>query len=249
MGVLDDKTVVVTGGTTGIGYATAELFAKEGARIVVSGRDAQRVEGAAEALGAGVTGIAADQACLRDVERLAKDAAAVLGPIDVLVLNAGIALPRPVGSIDEAHYDALFDVNVKGPLFTLQAFLPHLADGASVIVTTSVLGRLGMPGMTVYSATKAAVRSMVRTWAAELKERNIRVNAIAPGPIETPIYGKIGLPADELEAFAAAVLAKVPQGRFGQPGEVAGAMLFLAGPHGSYVTGEEITVAGGWGAV
>jgi NAD(P)-dependent dehydrogenase (short-subunit alcohol dehydrogenase family) len=238
---------VVTGGTTGIGYAIAQKLLAEGAKVIVTGQDAARVEAASKSLGVGATGVVADQT---DAASAANAISAAVrqagGKIDVLILNAGVTMPAPTTAETSDAFDRQIAINLKSPFFTMQALSPALSDGASVVVNTSCLDQLGMPGMAVYSATKAGLRSMVRTWAAEFKDRKIRVNAVAPGPTNTPIYGKLGLPEEHLNAMASGILANVPMGRFAAPEEIASAFIFLASPDASYITGEEITVDGGW---
>jgi NAD(P)-dependent dehydrogenase (short-subunit alcohol dehydrogenase family) len=235
--------IVVTGGTTGIGYAVARALIAEGARITITGQDVTRVRAAAAGLGA--VGVVADQSHAGGATALAQ---ALNGgdPIDALILNAGVTMPAATADETEAAFDRQMAINLKGPFFLVQALSPMLKDGGAIVVNTSCLDQLGMPGMAVYSASKAALRSLVRTWAAEFMPRKIRVNAVAPGPVETPIYGKLGLPADHLQAMAQGIQAKVPMDRFAQPEEIAGAFLFLASKDAAYVTGAEIAVDGGW---
>jgi NAD(P)-dependent dehydrogenase (short-subunit alcohol dehydrogenase family) len=246
MAKLAGKTALVTGGTTGIGYATAELFLAEGARVAITGQDSGRVAAAAASLGRDVVAIRADAADLADIERATRTVADAFGKLDVLFVNAGVAKFMPAEASDEALYDAIFDVNVKGAFFTIQKALPILNDGASVIVNTSINASMGMAGTAFYGASKAAMRNIVRTLARELAGRGIRVNAVAPGPIETPIFGKTGMSAADMEAIGKSLVSHIPLGRFGQASEIAGPVLFLAGPDSSFVTGEEIVVDGGW---
>jgi NAD(P)-dependent dehydrogenase (short-subunit alcohol dehydrogenase family) len=246
MAKLAGKTALVTGGTTGIGYATAELFLAEGARVAITGQDQGRVDAAAASLGQEVVAIRADAANLADIERATRTVAEAFGKLDVLFVNAGIAKFMPAEASDEALYDAIFDVNVKGAFFTIQKALPILNDGASVIVNTSINASMGMGGAVFYGASKAAMRNIVRTLARELAPRRIRVNAIAPGPIETPIFGKTGMSAADMEAIGKSLMSRIPLGRFGQASEIAGPVLFLAGPDSSFITGEELIADGGW---
>jgi NAD(P)-dependent dehydrogenase (short-subunit alcohol dehydrogenase family) len=248
MNRLAKTTAIVTGGTTGIGFAIAHRLIAEGARVLVTGQDAARVAQAAATLGAAATGLVADQADLGFLDAL-EAAARGLGRIDTLVLNAGIAPLQSTLDAAEADYDRLFQVNVKAPFFTVQRLAPLLADGGSIVAVTSVLDQVASPGLVPYGATKAALRSLVRSWAVEFQPRGIRANAVAPGPISTPIYGKLGLDAATLEAAGKQLLAKVPMGRFGQPEEISGIVAFLASKDASYVTGADITAGGGWAEV
>jgi NAD(P)-dependent dehydrogenase (short-subunit alcohol dehydrogenase family) len=247
---VEGKTAVVTGGTTGIGYTAAERLLAEGAKtVLITGQNPERVRDAAAKLGNRASGLVVDQRQAGDIAKLAETVARDLGGVDVLFLNAGIALTAPTETQEEARYDEQMDVNVRGTFFTMQALLPHLRDGASVIVTTSVVDQIAMPGMAAYAASKAALRSLVRTWAAEFKDRGIRVNSVAPGPIETPIFGKLGLDEVAAQGMAERIQTLVPMGRFGSTGEIAGAVAFLASSDASYMTGEEITIAGGMAAL
>lgn len=242
---LEAKVAVITGGNSGIGFATAERFIEEGATVVITGRRADAVAEAAAKLGPKATGLVADAADLDATQRALQQVKAEHGPIDVLFLNAGVAPFKPLEDQDEAGFDTLFDINVKGPYFTVQRALPLLADGASIIFNTSVVNVKGFAGASVYSATKAAFRSFARTLTSELAPRGIRVNAVAPGPIETPIYGKLGLPAEQVEEMGGGFAAMVPLGRFGESSEVAGAVAFLASSDASFITGAELPVDGG----
>ncbi len=240
------KTVIVTGGTTGIGFATAQRFIKDGAKVLITGQDKARVADAAEKLGPNATGTVARAEVAGDAAHLAEVAAAQFSQVDVLFVNAGVTWPSPLGSIDADHIHDQLAINVAGPIFTVQAIAPLMGDGGSIILTTSCLDVLAQPGMAVYSASKAAARSLTRTFQAELGAQGIRVNAIAPGPINTPIYGKLGMSEDELNAMAQDVVSKVPAGRFGEVEEISGAVAFLASSDASYIRGEEIAVDGGW---
>jgi len=242
----EDKNAVVTGATTGIGYAVARQLQAEGARVAITGRDAERLEAARAALGGDVVAIRVDAADVADIARGFAEVEAQLGRLDVVVANAGVAEFAPVAEADEAHYDRVFDVNAKGVFFTLREAVPRLADKGSIVVTTSVNNRMGMAGSAVYAASKAAVRSFVQVLAGELAERGVRVNAVSPGPVETPIYGKLGLPAAHLEGLATTLKGKIPLGRFGQADEIASAVLFLASDAASFVTGTELVADGGW---
>jgi len=244
---LEGKVAVITGGNSGIGLATAKRFLDEGAKVAISGRNQKTLETAVKSLGDGVLAAQADTAKLEEIEKFLAQVSKKLGKIDVLFVNAGVAKFAPLKETPEAVFDEQFDINIKGAYFTLQKALPYLNDGASVIFNTSVAGSLGSPTTSAYSATKAALRSLARTAAAELLERNIRVNAVAPGPIVTPIFGRTGLPQQVIDDWAKDLLEKVPMKRFGQPEEVAGVVAFLASQDASYITGVEINVDGGIG--
>ena len=249
MNRLEGKVAVVTGGNSGIGLATAKRFQKEGAKVAISGRSRKTLDEAVRAIGNGVVAVQADVAKLTDLDKLYAEVSEKLGKIDVLFVNAGVAKFAPLGETSESVYDEQFDINIKGAYFTIKKALPLLNDGASIILNTSVAASTGTPRTSAYSATKAALRSLARTAAAELAERGIRVNAVAPGPIVTPIFGKTGLPKEAFDAFAQEITAKVPMKRFGQPEEVAGAVAFLASQDASYITGVEINVDGGLGQI
>jgi NAD(P)-dependent dehydrogenase (short-subunit alcohol dehydrogenase family) len=246
---LEGKTALITGGTTGIGRATAALFLKEGARVAITGQNAERVAEAAAALGEGVIGLTADASSAADMAKVAQRLQAEFGQVDVVFANAGIAHPRPLADIDEAHIDQQFGVNVKGVIFTVQKLLPLLRKPASIILTASTVAELGTANMSVYSATKAAVRSLARSLSAELAPQGVRVNVVSPGPIETPIFGKMGLPQDAVDAWAEQIKGKVPAGRFGTVDEIAKAALFLASDDSSYILGEQLLVDGGMATV
>jgi NAD(P)-dependent dehydrogenase (short-subunit alcohol dehydrogenase family) len=246
---LEGKVAVVTGGNSGIGLATAKRFQQEGARVAISGRSKKTLDEAVRTIGNGVLAIQADVAKLADLDKLYAEVSQKLGKIDVLFVNAGIAKFAPLAETSERAYDEQFDINIKGAYFTIQKALPLLNDGASIILNTSVADTKGSIGTSAYSATKAALRSLARTAAAELVERGIRVNAVAPGPIVTPIIERTGLPREAVEEFAKQLVAAVPMKRFGQPEEVAAAVAFLASQDASYITGVEINVDGGRGQI
>ena len=239
---LQGKLAVITGGTSGIGLATAKLFVKEGAYVFITGRRQKELDAAVQAIGRNVTGVQGDVARLADLDRLYA-AVKTKGRIDVVFANAGVAEFAPLGKITEEHFDKLFDTNVKGTLFTVQKALPLLNDGGSINLNGSVGSVKGTPAFGVYGATKAALRSFVRTWTSDLKDRHIRSNVVSPGPTDTPIVD--GQPADAI----ARIVSTIPMGRIGEPEEVAKAALFLASEDSSFVTGIELFVDGGRGQV
>ena len=239
---LQGKVAVITGGTTGIGLATAKLFVEEGAYVFITGRRQKELDHAIQAIGNNVTGVRGDIAKLSDLDRL-YEAVATKGKIDIVFANAGVAEFAPLGKVTEEHFDKLFGINVKGTLFTVQKALPLLKDGASIILNGSVASVKGTPAFGVYGATKAALRSFVRTWTSDLKDRHIRSNVVSPGPTDTPIVD--GQPADAI----ARIVSTIPMGRMGEPDEIAKAALFLASDDSSFVTGIELFVDGGRGQI
>ena len=245
MNTLDNKVAVVTGGSSGIGLATAQRFIAEGARVVVTGRNQEALDAAVSKLGDRATGIRGDVANLHDVDHLFAQVREQFGSVDVLFANAGIAPFLPFPAVTEEHFDRLFNINVRGLFFTVQKALPLLADGASVILNASVVAQVGLPNTSVYSATKAAVRSLGRTLASELSPRGIRVNVVSPGLIETPLVGKLGLSPDEVDAFGAQVVQQTPLGRPGKAAEIAATVAFLASDDASYFTGADLVADGG----
>jgi len=246
---LAGKVAVVTGGSSGIGLATAQRFVAEGAHVFITGRRKKELEAAAAEIGSNSTAVFGDVANLADLDRLYEAVRKQKGRLDVLFANAGMGEHVPLGEITEEHFDRTFDANVKGLLFTVQKALPLMPDGGSIILNASVAGGKGISAFSVYSASKAAVRSFARSWTTDLKARRIRVNAISPGPIETPIFGTIFSTKQAMEEFKAQMSAQVPLGRMGAPEEIASAALFLATDESSYITGTELFVDGGMAQV
>ncbi|HTY84245.1 MAG TPA: glucose 1-dehydrogenase [Silvibacterium sp.] len=243
----EGKVAVITGGNSGIGLATAKLFHDEGAKVAISGRDQKTLDEAAKIVGGDTLAVKADVAKMSDIESFIAQATRKFGKIDALFANAGIAKFAPLDASSEQLFDETFDINVKGLYFTVQKAVPHLKDNAGIVLNASVVAAKGAPATSVYSATKAAVRSLARTFAAELVERGIRVNVVSPGPIYTPILEKSGMPKAGVDQFAENVKSRVPMKRFGTPEEVAHAVLFLASPEASYITGVDLNVDGGFG--
>ncbi len=246
---LENKVAVVTGGGSGIGLATAQSLIDDGAKVVIVGRAQATLDRAAAALGSKAVGIVGDVTRSQDLDRVFRSIRARHGKIDVLFVNAGIAEFLPVEEADPAHFDRLFETNVKGAYFTIKHALEHLNDNASIVLNTSVVNAVGLPGASVYSATKAALRSFARSLAVELAPRGIRVNAVAPGLTETPLIGKLGLEKEAVEAFGQQVVQQTPAGRVAQPKEIANVAAFLASPQSSYVNGAEFAVDGGFAQV
>ncbi len=249
MGRLTGKTALITGGTTGIGFATAKLFLEEGAHVAIIGQDPERVAIAANTLGHGTIALCANVSSSSDMAAAATRLKSDFGSIDVLFANAGIAKPMPFSDVDDANIDAQIDVNFKGVIYSIQSMLPLLNNPSSVVLTATSMLEKGVAGMSVYAATKAAVRSLARTLSAELAQRGVRVNVISPGLIETSIYGKLGLPAEAVQSWAGQLLAKVPASRFGQAEEVAKAVLFMSSDDSLYMMGENVLLDGGMATI
>ncbi len=249
MGKLDGKIALVTGGNGGIGFATAKLFIAEGAHVYITGRRQEKLDSAVKQLGPNATGVQGDVASLGDLDRLFAQIKREKGKLDVVFANAGAAELVPLEQVDEAHFDRMFDGNVKGLLFTIQKSLPLLPNGATIVLNASVVGSKGLPANSVYAATKAAIRSFARTWTTDLKERRIRVNAVSPGPIDTEGLNDLLGDSEQGKARKAGFGQMVPFGRVGKPEEIAKAVLFLASEDSSYVTGAELFVDGGMGQV
>jgi NAD(P)-dependent dehydrogenase (short-subunit alcohol dehydrogenase family) len=239
MGKLQGKIAVITGGTSGIGLATAKRFVAESAHVFIMGRRRAELDAAVKHIGGNVTGVQGDIAKLADLDRLYQKVKEAEGRIDVVFANAGVGEVVPLGAISTEHFDQIFNVNVRGTLFTVQKALPLLRDGGSIILTGSIASVKGLPGFGVYSASKAAIRSFVRTWTLELKDRKIRANVISPGTIDTPILA--GMPKETI----AQIVSSIPMGRMGEADEIANAALFLASDDSTFVTGIELFVDGG----
>lgn len=245
MGKLEGKIAIVTGGNSGIGLATAKEFRREGARVVITGRDARTLGEAAKEIGGEVLALRSDSSSLKDIDELFAAVKERFGRVDVLFVNAGVGKFAPLEETDEELFDQIMDINFKGAYFTIKKALPLLHNGASVILNTSVVAHLGIPNSSVYSASKAALLSLVRTLSADLVGRGIRVNAVSPGPIETPIFGKMGLPPEAIDETKRGFSEQVPLGRMGRPEEIAKAVLFLASSDSSFLLGTEIVADGG----
>lgn len=242
---LTNKVALITGGTSGIGFEAAKLFAAEGASVVVTGTNAERIAETAQALGDSALVLRADVRIASDLDTVMSAIASKHKAIDIVFANAGIGLVRPFDEITEDQIDDIFAINFKGLFFTIQKAAPLIKKGGSIVVTTSFLNEVGVPGFSMLSATKAAVRSLVRSLGAELVGRGIRVNAVSPGPISTPFHSKLGFTDAQLNEVAAGIEAQVPMKRFGEGHEIARAALFLASEESSYMTGTEIVVDGG----
>lgn len=245
MNRFENKIALVTGGSSGIGRRTVERFVDEGATVITTGSSPESVERTQTELGDAVTVLAADALDLDAQRRLAATVAERFGALDIVVLNAGVSGWRPVAEWDEAAFDRVFDINVKAPFFLLQALLPQLGSGASVVVTASNSALGGFPGGSVYGASKAAISQMARSWAAELLPLGIRVNVISPGPIDTPFFSTLGIPAEHHDAAMRDVVAGVPMGRMGDPTEIAAAIAFLASDEAGFATGTDLVIDGG----
>ncbi|QWT21373.1 SDR family oxidoreductase [Bacillus sp. NP157] len=245
MNRFEGKNVLVTGGTSGIGLAVAKAFIDEGARVVVTGRDPAGIERATAALGGNAIVVRNDAGSVAEARALAATVAEKGLRLDAIFINAGAAKFASLAEVDEALWDLSFDTNVKGAYFQLQALLPHLNQGASIVLNGSINAHIGMPGSSVYAATKAALISLARTLSAELIPQGARVNVVSPGPIETPLYGKLGMDEATLKETAAGILAQVPVGRFGRAEEVAATVLHLASPESAFIVGTEIIIDGG----
>src|SRR5882762_2103257 len=245
MGKLEGKIALITGGNSGIGLATAKQFVHEGAYAFITGRRDPELAAAVKAIGRNVTGVRGDVSNHSDLDRLFDQIKREKGKLDVVFANAGVATYAPFGKITEEHYDSIFNINVKGLLFTVQKALALMPDGASIILNASIVASKGLPANSVYSATKAAVRSFARTWTTDLKARRIRVNALSPGFTDTPPWHSTAAAEKSMKVIS----SSVPLGRFGTPDEIAKAVVFLASDDSSYITGTELFVDGGFAQV
>jgi NAD(P)-dependent dehydrogenase (short-subunit alcohol dehydrogenase family) len=247
---IEGKIAVITGGSSGIGLATAQRFVDEGAYVFITGRRGSELDDAIKQIGNNVESVQGDVSNLSDLDRLYDIVKQRKDHIDVLFANAGLGESRPLDQITEDHFDNTFDVNVKGTLFTVQKALPLMPAGASIVINASIASVKGIPAMSVYSATKAALRSFARSWSADLKDRRIRVNVVSPGMIVTPIFKNgLGMDDNQIEEMKAQYSASAPLGRPGTPDEIAKAVVFLASNDSSYITGTELFVDGGWGQI
>jgi len=248
-GKLEGKVALITGGNSGIGLATAKQFVNEGAYVFITGRREAELAAAKKQIGKNVTAIQGDVSNLDDLDRLFVQIKKEKGNIDIVFANAGVARYAPLGAITEDFFDSIFNINFKGVLFTVQKSLPLLRDGGSIILNASIVATKGLSSNSVYSATKAAVRSFARTWTTDLKDRRIRVNAISPGPIDTPGLSELLASSETGEQRKKMISTTVPLGRFGRPEEIAKAVVFLASDDASYITGIELFVDGGFAQV
>jgi NAD(P)-dependent dehydrogenase (short-subunit alcohol dehydrogenase family) len=246
---LKGKRALITGGTTGIGMETAHRFIEEGARVIVTGTNPTTLEAARKTLGSDVLVLASDASKVGDQKTLAAAVAQHFGQLDILFLNAGVVQLQPIEQWDEAAFDRSFNVNVKGPFFLVQSLIPFFAPKASIVLNGSVNAHIGMANTSVYAATKASLISFIRTWSGELIGRGIRVNAVSPGPVTTPLYSKLGLAEADLKQVAASIQGQVPAGRFGTPTEVAVAVVFFASDESAYNVGSELLLDGGMSAI
>jgi NAD(P)-dependent dehydrogenase (short-subunit alcohol dehydrogenase family) len=245
MNRLTGKRALITGGTTGIGFETAQQFLNEGARVAITGRNPETLDAARKQLGSAVLVIPSDASDVAAQKDVADTIRREFGGLDVLFVNAGVAKLQPLEQWDEAGFDRVFTLNVKGPFFLIQALLPVLANPASIVINGSVNAHIGMPNSSVYGASKAAIISMARTLSGELIGRGIRLNVVSPGPIETPLYGKLGFSEADLRNVAASIKNQVPAGRFGKASEIASAVVFLASDESAFTVGSELMITGG----
>ncbi len=249
MSKLTGKVALVTGGNSGMGLATARLFAAEGAKTIITGRRQKDLDEAVQSIGKNIEGVRGDISNLADLDRLHDHIKQRYGKLDVLFANAGLGKIGPLPNVTEKDFDETFDINVKGTFFTVQKLLPLIPDGGSIILNASIAANLGMEAFSVYSASKAAIRSFARTWTTDLKARKIRVNTLSPGPIDTPIFGKGGLTEEQVQGFKSSIVAQVPLARIGHVDEIAKPALVLASDDSIYITGIDLVVDGGMSQV
>jgi NAD(P)-dependent dehydrogenase (short-subunit alcohol dehydrogenase family) len=245
MGKLEGKVAVITGGNSGIGLATAKEFKEQGARVVITGRDQQTLDEAVQEIGGDVLALRSNTSSLTEIDKLFAAVKEKFGHIDVLFVNAGVGKFAPVEAVTEEMFDSIMDINFKGAYFTIQKALPFLNDNASIVLNTSIVAHIGMPNSSVYAASKAALITLARTLSSELVGRGIRVNAVSPGPVTTPILGRMGLPPEALEETRNSLEYQIPMKRFGRPEEIAKTALFLASTDSSFLLGTEIVADGG----
>jgi NAD(P)-dependent dehydrogenase (short-subunit alcohol dehydrogenase family) len=245
MNRLQGKRTLITGGTTGIGLETAKQFLAEGARVAITGTNAANLAAAQEILGKDVLVLNSEAGNVQAQVGLVAKISEAFGGLDAVFINAGVGDFRPIEAFDEAGFDRTIAINLKGPYFLIQSLLPILANPASIVLNTSINARIGMPNSSVYAASKAALISLARTMSGELIGRGIRVNAVSPGPVNTPIYGKLGLPAEQVNAMAGQIQSQIPLGRFGNPIEIAKAIVFFASDESTFTVGSELVVDGG----
>jgi NAD(P)-dependent dehydrogenase (short-subunit alcohol dehydrogenase family) len=242
---LQNKTALITGGNSGIGFATAKEFIEQGAKVIITGRNQEALDQAHAALGEGIHTLLSNTSSMSDIHKLATQVQQIFPRLDILFINAGIGKFAPIEGVTESHFDEQFNINVKGAFFTIQQLLPLMNEGSSIILNTSINAHIGMATSSVYSATKAALLTFARTLSAELLPRKIRVNAISPGPVTTPILGKTGVPADQLDGLRDGIRSQVPLGRFGDSAEIAKIATFFASEDSSFVLGAELIADGG----
>jgi NAD(P)-dependent dehydrogenase (short-subunit alcohol dehydrogenase family) len=242
---LKGKRALITGGTTGIGLETARQFLNEGAKVAITGTNPATLEAARKELGDGVLVVASDAGDVEAQKSLAETIGRAFGQLDALFINAGIVDIRPVDQIDQAAFDRSLGINFKGPYFLIRALLPVLANPASIVLNTSINAHIGMPNTSIYAASKAALLSLARTLSGELISRGIRVNAVSPGPIATPLLSKLGLPATQLQDVKDSLQKQIPAGRFGSPTEIAKTVVFFASDEAAFTVGSELVIDGG----
>ncbi|MBI3527521.1 MAG: SDR family oxidoreductase [Betaproteobacteria bacterium] len=245
MGKLDNKVALITGGNSGIGLGTAKRFVAEGAKVYITGRRQKELDAAVKEIGGSAVGVQGDVSNLADLDRLFETIRKGSGRLDTIFVNAGGGQIAPLGSITEEHYDQIFGTNVKGVVFTVQKALPLMPPSSTIVLNASIVANKGFAALSIYSATKAAVRNFARGWAVDLKDKKIRVNAVSPGVVVTPGFSQLGLTDEQIKGFVDGMVAVTPQGRAGTPDDIAKAVVFLASDDSSYVNGAELSVDGG----